>query len=108
MGKAAVEEGIVTRARVAYGGMAGIAARAPATERGLTGQPWTAATIEAAVAGLASDYQPLGDHRASAAYRLTAAGNLLRRFYLEHATAVPGAAPPLVRTAAAGAAAQSR
>ena len=36
----------------------------------------------------AADFQPLTDLRASSAYRLQAAGNLLRRFYLEHAGAV--------------------
>lgn len=97
----AVQGGLVASARIAYGGMAGVAARAPATEQALTGQPWTGATIEAAVAGLARDYRPLGDHRASAAYRLQGAGNLLRRFYLEHAPATPGTAPPVLRTTSA-------
>ena len=32
---------------------------------------------------LADDFTPLTDMRASAAYRLLVAGNLLRRFYLE-------------------------
>jgi len=35
---------------------------------------------------LAIDFKPLSDMRASAAYRLQGAQNLLRRFYLEHAT----------------------
>ena len=54
------------------------------------------AAIDAAAANLGSDFEPLTDLRASAAYRLEAAANLLRRFYLEH----NGTDQPL-RTAAA-------
>jgi xanthine dehydrogenase iron-sulfur cluster and FAD-binding subunit A len=36
--------GIVTQARIAFGGMAGIPARAPQAETALTGQPWNEAT----------------------------------------------------------------
>jgi xanthine dehydrogenase small subunit len=64
--------------------MAAIAARARATERALTGAPWTLASIDAAAEKLVEDFQPLTDMRASGAYRLRIAGNLLRRFYLEH------------------------
>ena len=39
--------------------------------------------IEASVAALATDFEPLTDLRASREYRLRAAGNLLRRFYLQ-------------------------
>jgi xanthine dehydrogenase small subunit len=79
-----VSQGCVTHARIAYGGMAAIAARARATERALTGAPWTLASIDAAAEKLVEDFQPLTDMRASGAYRLRIAGNLLRRFYLEH------------------------
>jgi xanthine dehydrogenase small subunit len=64
--------------------MAAVVARAPATERALLGAPWQEASIDAAVERLAEDFKPLTDLRASSAYRLQAAGNLLRRFYLEH------------------------
>lgn len=75
--------GVVGMARIAYGGMAATPKRARAVEAALVGQPWTQATIEAAVAAFASDYQPLTDMRASADYRLLSAQNLLRRFFLE-------------------------
>jgi len=42
-----------------------------------------------AITALASDFTPLTDLRASAAYRQRAAGNLLRRFWLETRTAAP-------------------
>ncbi|MCW3846645.1 xanthine dehydrogenase small subunit [Sphingomonas sp. LB-2] len=78
-----IADGRVAAARVAFGGMAGIPARAPACEAALTGQPWSAATVEAAAAALARDYQPLSDLRGSAEYRLAAAANLLRRLWHE-------------------------
>jgi xanthine dehydrogenase small subunit len=71
----------VQSARLAYGGLAGTARRAPHAERALTDGGWTAQGVEAAAAALDTDFQPLSDLRASAAYRLRAAGNLLRRFY---------------------------
>jgi xanthine dehydrogenase small subunit len=75
--------GEVQAARIAYGGMAAIPSRAPATERRLLGAPWTRQTIESAVSALAQDFRPLSDMRASERYRLQSAGNLLRRFFLE-------------------------
>ena len=73
----------IVGARIAFGGLAAIPARARATEAALIGRPWSAQTIESAAAALAEDFQPLTDLRASSAYRLQAAGNLLRRFYFE-------------------------
>jgi xanthine dehydrogenase small subunit len=79
-----VTDGVVTAARIAFGGMAGTPARAPACEAALTGAPWSETTIEAAAAALAHDYRPLDDLRGSAAYRSTVAANLLRRMWWEH------------------------
>ncbi len=73
----------IARCRVAYGGVAATPKRASATERALTGAPWSEATARAAMAALASDYAPLTDMRASADYRRQTAQNLLYRFYLE-------------------------
>ena len=75
----AVADGVVTAARIAFGGMAGTPKRASAVEAALTGQPWTAATVAAAIPAFAADFTPLSDMRASAAYRLTVAQNLLWR-----------------------------
>ncbi|PWG17692.1 xanthine dehydrogenase small subunit [Salibaculum griseiflavum] len=76
-----VAVGVVTGARIAFGGMAGIPKRAGAAETALTGAAWQPETIEAATAALAEDFQPLTDMRASAAYRLEAAQGLLRRYF---------------------------
>jgi xanthine dehydrogenase small subunit len=78
-----IRDGLVTEARIAFGGMAGTPQRARVTEAALTGQPWTEATVETAVAALARDYSPLTDVRGSSTYRLSAAGNLLRRLWIE-------------------------
>jgi xanthine dehydrogenase small subunit len=78
-----VEDGIVRLARIAFGGMAATPKRAAKAEAALVGQPWTAQTIAAAQGALAEDFQPISDWRASAEYRGTVAGNLLRRFFLE-------------------------
>jgi xanthine dehydrogenase small subunit len=73
-----VEEGRIAGARIAFGGMAGIPARAPACEAALAGKPWSEATFDAAAEALAQDYEPLSDLRGSARYRLAAAANLVR------------------------------
>ena len=76
-----VENDTVTAARIAFGGMAGIAKRANAVEAALIGQPWTLATVHAALPAFAADFTPMSDMRASANYRLTAAANLLIRYF---------------------------
>ncbi|MCK6388188.1 MAG: xanthine dehydrogenase molybdopterin binding subunit, partial [Zoogloea sp.] len=79
----ALDAGRVSHARIAFGGMAATPARARATEAALAGQPWSEATLEAASAALATDFTPLTDLRASAAYRRQASAGLLRRLWLE-------------------------
>ena len=76
-------DGVITGARVAFGGMAATPKRAAAVEAVLTGAPWTEATVRRAMAALERDFAPIDDLRASAAYRLTVAGNLLMRLYIE-------------------------
>jgi xanthine dehydrogenase small subunit len=83
-----LEDGIVAEARVAFGGMAGIPARAPGCESALTGKAWSGETVEAAAQALAADYEPLDDLRGSADYRRKVAGNLLRRIWAERSEPV--------------------
>jgi xanthine dehydrogenase small subunit len=73
----------VSGARLAFGGMAGIPARARKAEALLTGKRFTPDEIEPAVAALAEDFTPMSDMRASAGYRLLAAQGLLRKFCVE-------------------------
>ncbi|MEM1066008.1 MAG: FAD binding domain-containing protein, partial [Pseudomonadota bacterium] len=76
-------DGVVTDARIAFGGMAGIPKRATAVEDALIGAPWTEETVRAAQAKFADDFTPLSDMRASAAYRLECAQGMLLRYFLE-------------------------
>jgi xanthine dehydrogenase small subunit len=108
----ALDAGVVTTARFAFGGMAATVKRAAATEAAIIGQPWNEATVAAAQRALATDFAPLSDMRASAAYRLRVAQNLLKRLWLEtrpdaplalHETSVWSAMPhaaPLIATGA--------
>ena len=74
---------VVREVRLAFGGMAAIVKRATAAEATLRGQAWDEAGLARAQAALAQDFKPLTDMRASAAYRLQVAQNLLRRLWLE-------------------------
>ncbi|MDO5620246.1 MAG: xanthine dehydrogenase small subunit [Paracoccus sp. (in: a-proteobacteria)] len=73
------EGGQITDARLAYGGLDGIPRRAQGAEAALIGQPFTAATFDAAARAAEGDFTPLTDMRASAEYRRMLAGNLIRR-----------------------------
>jgi xanthine dehydrogenase small subunit len=74
---------MVREARLAFGGMAATVRHATQAEAAMLGQPWSEATARAAMAALAQDFKPLSDMRASAAYRMQVAQNLLLRFWLE-------------------------
>ncbi|SDE00891.1 xanthine dehydrogenase small subunit [Paraburkholderia lycopersici] len=77
------EDGTIGRARIAYGGMAAVPQRAAHAEAALTGAQWDEAATRLAMDALAADFQPLTDMRASSAYRLKVARNLLWRCWLE-------------------------
>jgi xanthine dehydrogenase small subunit len=78
-----VTGGMIGNARIAFGGMAATPKRATAAEAALNGQPWARESFNAAAEALTRDFTPLSDWRASSAYRMRAAQNLLHRFYLE-------------------------
>ncbi|MBS0508371.1 MAG: xanthine dehydrogenase small subunit [Proteobacteria bacterium] len=73
----------VRSVRLAYGGMAATVKRAARAEATLLGRPWNQDSVRAAQQALAQDFQPLTDMRASSAYRLQVAQNLLQRLWLE-------------------------
>jgi xanthine dehydrogenase small subunit len=78
----------ISSARIAYGGMAGIPNRAIAAERAIRGASLDAPTTwDAAIAALDTDFAPIDDLRASAAYRRLVAANLLRKALIEIAGA---------------------
>ena len=77
---------IVKEVRLAFGGMAATVKRAAQAEAALVGKPWSQASVKAAKLALAQDFKPLSDMRASAAYRLQVAQNLIQRLWLETRT----------------------
>ncbi|MEN3364308.1 MAG: xanthine dehydrogenase small subunit [Burkholderiales bacterium] len=84
-----LEGNVVRNVRVAYGGMAATSKRAPKAEAAMNGREWSEATVREAMQMLPQDYSPLTDMRASSAYRLKTAQNLLYRFWLETRTDAP-------------------
>jgi len=78
-----IVDGVVQRASIGAGGVAATPVRARQTEKTLTGQPWNTTTVQAAMAALRSEFTPISDMRASAAYRTEVLGNLLQRYWLE-------------------------
>lgn len=77
----------ILEARIAFGGMAGIPKRASETEAALAGISLDDPSAWGdAMAAIARDYQPLDDHRASAAYRSTVARNLVLKALSETAS----------------------
>jgi xanthine dehydrogenase small subunit len=91
----------VVAIRLAYGGMAATPLRAHKTEAALLGKLWTIETIEAAVAHLDEDFQPISDHRGSARYRRLLAKNLLRGFFYDSVDGADGLGFRPVSTVAA-------
>jgi len=84
-----LDRGKVAEARIAFGGMAATPKRAEQAEAALVGSAFDEMAVTKAVGALAKDFAPIDDMRASAAYRLKAAQNLLRRFHLESVAEKP-------------------
>ncbi len=76
-----IKNGVIEDVRTGFGGLAATPVRARNVEAALKGQPFAQATFEAAADAVLKDFQPIDDWRGTAAYRLTAAANLLRRLY---------------------------
>ena len=86
-----VADGAVRDARIAYGGMAATPKRARACEAAITGSAWREDALMEAARAVDEDFEPLSDHRASAAYRSMVAKNLFARLWRD----VSGADEPL-------------
>lgn len=78
-----IVDGVISEARIAFGGMAAVPKRAAACERELLNKPWNQATVKAAMQALSGDFEPLSDFRASKEYRSKTATNLLYKFFIE-------------------------
>ena len=79
--RVAVADGSVRDARIAYGGMAATPKRARACEAAITGSAWREDALMEAAQAIDEDFEPLSDHRASAAYRSMVARNLFARLW---------------------------
>ena len=80
------EDGMVTDARLAYGGMAEIPRRARNAEQSLVGSAIRDSHAWAdAFAALRDDFKPIDDHRASSRYRAEAAHAILGKALIEAA-----------------------
>ena len=73
----------ITNVRIAFGGMAAIPKRAPASEAKLLGNHLTKTVVAKAKEALTADFKPMSDVRASDKYRMKVAQNLIEKCYLE-------------------------
>lgn len=80
-------KGIVTHARLGYGGVAAMPSRATKTEAFLVGKPWNDATLEGALAVLAGEFAPIADHRSGDVFRRRLVAGLFEKFFRGDASA---------------------
>jgi xanthine dehydrogenase small subunit len=78
-----LDAGVVSDISIGAGGVAATPMRARQTEAALRGQPWSQASVQAAMLTLRAEFEPISDMRASSSYRRQVLGNLLQRFWLE-------------------------
>jgi xanthine dehydrogenase small subunit len=78
-----LDAGVVSDISIGAGGVAATPVRARKTEAALRGQPWSQASVQAAMHTLRAEFEPISDMRASSTYRRQVLGNLLQRFWLE-------------------------
>jgi xanthine dehydrogenase small subunit len=78
-----IHSGKVTEIIIAYGGMAATTKRAINTELFLKVNEWTRKNVESAMDILETEFSPISDARSESEFRITAAKNLLLKFYSE-------------------------
>ncbi len=74
---------VVTKARLAFGGVAATPSRALKTEKYILGKKWDEETLQGACAVLSGEFKPISDARGSADYRAALIVSLLEKFYCE-------------------------
>ena len=77
------KSGHITKARIAYGGVAATPVRIQPAENFLLGERWNDETMQEAQALIAAHLEPMSDHRGRAQYRLAMTQTLLWKFLLE-------------------------
>jgi xanthine dehydrogenase small subunit len=78
-----VEQGVISKARLAFGGVAPTPVRAFSAEAMLVGQPLSRGLAAAIRGELEGTFAPIDDHRASAAYRRALVTSLWDKFAAE-------------------------
>ncbi|MFL6521236.1 MAG: xanthine dehydrogenase molybdopterin binding subunit [Chthoniobacterales bacterium] len=79
------EKGTITKARLAYGGVATLPVRARKSEAALVGKNWSDSTCEEVLPVLTTEFTPISDVRGSAAYRQQLIANLFQKFFAQGA-----------------------
>lgn len=75
--------GSITRARFAFGGVAGVPKRAIAAEQAVLGERWNQSSVDRVRSILERELKPISDHRGSAEYRVAVASSLIEKFWWE-------------------------
>jgi len=76
-----LDNGTIRAARLAFGGMGPVAARARRAEAALQGRRWSREALDRAADALAADLAPMSDLRGTDRYRTAVAAGLLRRLW---------------------------
>jgi xanthine dehydrogenase small subunit len=79
-----ISEGKVSSCRIAFGGMSSTPKRAYQVETALQGKSWNLQNLQRASHKIGLDYAPMNDARASSAYRLRVAKNMLTKVFYEN------------------------
>lgn len=84
------DNGTITKAHLAYGGVAALPVRAKKTEAALVGKSWGDSSFEEVLPILANEFTPISDVRGSAVYRRQLIENLFRKFFAQEQHAIAG------------------
>lgn len=87
-----IEDGLITKARIALGGMAATPKRAWQAEKSLEGQVFSEDSLIMASETLSEDFSPISDWRASSIYRMKVAKNLFRQMWFDQTNSKGGIA----------------
>ena len=86
-------QNVIRHARLGYGGVAAMPARAMKTEAALLGKPWSVETIQSVLPVLRTEFTPISDVRGTAEYRSGLITSLLEKFFAECFSLAPGFSP---------------
>ena len=76
-------ENVIKDIRICFSGMDAVPKRASYVEQALLQEQWSLQSVNRVITIFNNDYRPQSDCRGSAEYRMIAAKNLFKRFYLE-------------------------